>query len=318
MNTVIGAVLVCEGVEKLVVVDNVKHDSSFTLLSIGTRASHDIALWDIQRSHLEFSVDVGHSVDFAVISVPSNMVVCGSADSGVVVTISLTSGSVDRTSKAKGYCGMADMAISVNSIFIATPASGVVVLSLTQDVVTGSLQDPDGPSVPTKLLVSSRNDGQLIVGYKHGLVHIFNVDTETVICSMSGHSARVTSLHLLPSGQLISAADDQSAIIWNSQLPGDQQPGNEFAGMSRMCEGPETGDEVLCSSWESEECYDAICYTVNSTQHLLYAGFICGVVKVWNIDTGQSHFMFTHLYTWCAKKNRIIFKSYRTSSYVII
>ena len=280
------AVLYCEGVDKLMVIDNVKHDCAFSLLSIGRRASHDIAFWDVERGHLEFSIDVGHSVDFAMISTPSNMVVCASADSGVIVAISLTTGSVDHTSEAKGYCGMTDMVVSVDSIFIATLASGVVVLSLTEGVVTGSLQDPDGLSVPTKLLVSSRSDRELIVGYKHGLVHVFNVDRETVIRSMSGHSARVTSLHLLPNGQLISAAHDQSAVIWNSQLTTDQQSGDEFAGMSRMCEALETSDEVVCSSGESEESYDAVCYTVDSTQHLLYAGFSCGVVKVWNIDTG--------------------------------
>ena len=281
-------VLYCEGVDKLMVVHNVKHNSSCSsLLSIGTRASRDVAFWDVECACLEFSVDVGHSVDFAVISSSSNTVVCGSSDSGVVVTISLTCGSVDHTSKAEDYRGMTDMTVSVDDIFIATPASGVMILSITQDVVTGCLRDPDGPSVPTKLLVSSHSDRQLIVGYKHGLVQIFDVDTETVVCSMSGHSASINSLHLLSSGQLISAADDHSAIIWNNQLSRDQESGDEFA-MSRMYElqGLETGVEVRCGCSESEVNYDAICYTVDSTQQLLYAGFSCGVVKIWNIDTG--------------------------------
>jgi len=262
-----------------------------SLLSIGTRASRDIALWDVKRGQLEFSLNVGHSVDFAVVSTASKTVVCGAADSGVVMAISLTSGAVDHMSTLEDYLGMTDLTISVDSVFIATPASGVVVLSMTQRVVTGSLRDPHGPSVPTKLLVNSQNDRHLIVGYKHGLVHIFDVDMETVVCSMCGHTARINSLHLLPSGQLISAGDDQYGIIWNHQLYMDQE--SDFAEESELRD-PET-DEVNCSASESEVNYSANCYVVDSTQHLLYAGLsCCGLVLTWNIETGQFYVTFSH------------------------
>ena len=63
------------------------------------------------------------------------------------------------------------------------------------DDVTGQLNDPDGPSVPTKLLVNGRR--QLIVGYRRGLVLVFDTDTQTVVCSLAGHQARVNTLLLL-------------------------------------------------------------------------------------------------------------------------
>jgi len=258
------------------------------VLSIGAHASHDIAFFDIKQRQLEFSVNVGHSIDFAVVSTVSKVVVCGGAESGVIAVVSLTHGSVDQTSRAEEYRGMTDLTVSADSIFIATPASGVVIQSVTHGVVTGNLCDPAGPSVPRRLLVNSYNERQLIVGYRHGLIHVFDVIAETVIRSMSGHSGRINSLHLLPSGQLISAGDDQCGIIWSV----DQESGDDFAGVSEMWtgsdqQGRESGEEVHGDASEPMVNYSATCYTVDSTRRLLYAGLRCGTVQIWNLETGD-------------------------------
>ena len=209
-------------------------------------------------------------MDFIVISTVHKAVVCADADSGVITTISLTGGSVEHTCLAAEYCGMTDLVASEDSVFVATPASGVVVMSVSGSEVSGHLCDPDGPSVPTSMLVNSRRDGQLIVGYRHGLVVIFDVDTETVVCSLRGHSARINTLHLLSTGQLISAADDQRGIIWN-----DQQPADDVA--------METG---MWAQWQVRD--DVSCYTLDNCRRLVYAGFSSGDVHVYDVDTGQS------------------------------
>ena len=272
---------------KLIVVDNVDHES-LSVLSVGSR---DIAFWDVTSGQLEFSVNLSQSVDLAALSTASTVVICAGVHSGLIVAVSLTSGTVEHMPVAEEYRGMTDLAVSADRIFVATAASGVAVLSMAQYVVVGNLRDPHGGhSVPTKLLVSGQNDGQLVVGYRHGLVQIFDVDTLTVISSMSGHSGPVNSLHLLPSGQLISAADDQCAIIWNHQPCVDHESRNDVVGVSEMwtrsgLQGPQTGEELSCDVSKSE----VRCYTVDSTRCLLYAGFSCGVVHVWNLYTGQFH-----------------------------
>ena len=272
-------------------VDGVKQ-GSLSLLSIGTRASRDLALWDFEASQLQFSVNIDQSIDFTVVSAARKAVVCGGADTGVILAISLTSGSLQQTSRAEEYRGMMDLTVSADSIFVATTASGVVIISMTRNVVIGNLHDPAGRLVPTKLLVNSHNDGQLIVGYKHGVIHMFDVDTATVICCLPGHSGQINSLHQLPSGQLVSASSDQCGIIWNRDLCMDKESVDELAGVSEMwtkCKlrGPETGEVVCSDGWETEVNYRVCCYTVDSTQHLLYAGFSCGVIQVFSLDTGQ-------------------------------
>jgi len=88
-------------------------------------------------------------MDFIVISTVHKAVVCADADSGVITTISLTGGSVEHTCLAAEYCGMTDLVASEDSVFVATPASGVVVMSVSGSEVSGHLCDPDGPSVRT-------------------------------------------------------------------------------------------------------------------------------------------------------------------------
>jgi len=281
----------CPGVVKLIVIHNADRES-LSILSVGSR---DIALWDVTRGQLEFSVNLDQSVDLAVLSTASTVVICAGIQSGFIVAVSLTSGTIEHVPAAEEYRGMTDLAVSADRIFVATAASGVPVLSMAQYVVAGNLCDPHGGhhSVPTKLLVSGQNDGQLVVGYRHGLVQIFDVDTLTVISSMFGHSGTVNSLHLLPSGQLISAADDQCAIIWNRQRCVEHESRNDVVGVSEIwtrsgLEGPQTGEELSCDVSKSE----VRCYTVDSTRCLLYAGFSCGVVLVWNFYTGQFHLIY--------------------------
>jgi len=272
-------------------VDGMKNES-LSLLTIGSPASRDLALWDVEHSRLKFSLRIDHSVNFAIVSSTHKAVFCGGADTGVILTVSLTSGSLQQTFVAEEYSGMMDLTIAVDLIFVATPASGVVVISVTQNVVTGHLRDPKSSLVPTKLLVSSRNDTQLIVGYKHGHIHIFDVNTEAVIRSLSGHSGQINSLHLLPSGQLISSGDDQRGIIWNHELCGSQESGNDPPGMSEMwtkskLKVSETSEVFFGDPSESLVNYRANCYTVDSTQHLLYAGFSCGIIQVFSLETGE-------------------------------
>ena len=265
---------------------------SLSILTVGTRASCDVAFWDVKRNQVEFSLNVGHSVDFALVSTAHKAVVCGGIDSGAVLAISLTGGSVEHASRAEEYRGMTDMTVAVDNIFIATPASGVAVISVSDGVATGKLCDPDGPSVPTKLLVNSCSDAQLIVGYEHGLIHIFDVDTETVICSLSGHSGRVNSLRLLPSGQLVSAADDLRGIIWNHEPYLDQRsPGSVAAEHGMWTRSEPRGQEMeKVDCGDVLECsldYRASCFTVDGTQRLIYAGFVSGLVQIWDLETGQ-------------------------------
>jgi len=271
-------------------VGGTKHESLY-LLSIGSYASRDLAFWDVEHSRLQFSLRIDHSVDFAVVSSSHRAVICGGADAGVILAVSLTSGSLQQTFVAEEYSGMMDLTIAADQIFIATTASGVVVISITQNVVTGHLHDPEGPSMPTKLLVSSRNDSQLIVGYKHGLIHIFDVDTEAVMFSLPGHSGQINSLNLLPTGQLISAGDDQRGIIWSHELCRSHESGNEPSGVAEMwtkskLKVSETSEVVFGDVSESEVNYQANCYTVDSAQQLLYAGFNCGIIQVFSLETG--------------------------------
>jgi len=193
----------------------IPESSTSSLLSIGTC---DIAYWDLQHGQLKFSVEIGHSIDFAILSPTDSLVVCGSADSGVVVVISLTHGSIVHKARAEEYYGMTDLLVSGDHIFIATPSAGVLVRSLTQNVFIGNLHKPGGASLPTRLLANSHNERQIFVGYQCGTVCVFDTDPQTVVYSMSGHSGRINSLHLLPSGQLISAGDDHRAVVWNHQL----------------------------------------------------------------------------------------------------
>ena len=242
-----------------------------SLLSVGTCTSRDLAVWDVRNARLKFSLDVGHSQDFTAISKVHKAVICGSADSGIITTVSLTRGSVDHVSESHVYRGMTDLAVSEESVFVATPTNGVVMLSLICSEAAGRLCDPDGPSVPTKLLV---NDTQLIVGYRHGLVLVYDLVTQTVVHSLPGHSARVNTLHLLATGQLISAADDHRAIIWNRR-----DVAVETVTWAEQVRG---GDDVTAC--------DVSCMTVDSSQRLVYAGSSSGDVHVWDVETGQCLF----------------------------
>jgi len=262
----------CEGVERLMLVHSVKHET-LSVLSVGSRASRDLAVWDVQQARLQFSLDVGHSLDFTVISTVHKAVICGDADSGAITAVSLTGGSVEHTSVAAEYRGMTDMAVCDDSVFVATPSSDVMILSVSRGDVTGHLRDPGRPSVPTKLLASGRRAGQLVVGYQHGLVVIFDVVTQTVIRSLPGHSARINSLHLLATGQLISAADDRRAIIWN-----DQDPDDVAMETGMWAESAVRGDSGVK--------FDACCYTLDGSQRLVYAGVSGGDVQVWDAETG--------------------------------
>lgn len=267
-------------------VDNMK-DLPLSLLSVGT---HDLALWDVKQVQLVFSLNVGHFVDFAVVSTVRKLVICGGADSGVITAVSLTGGSIEHTLSSEEYRGMLDVAVSVESVFTATPAGDVLIQSITDGVITGNLRDPDGPSVPTRLLVSGRREEELVVGYRHGLVLVFDVDRQTVICSLPGHSGQINSLHLLPNGHLISAAEDHRAIIWNYK---DQlESADDVTGMSGMWAQPEP------RGWDTTEVKcDVSCYTMDSAQRLIYASLNSGDVHVWDVETSQCGWVMSRRYS---------------------
>jgi len=227
---------------------------------------------------------LAHSVDFVEVSAVRKVVICAGADSGAITAVSLTDGSVFYTTEALEYRTMTDVAMSPDNVYIATPAHGVVVISLSQAVVTGHLYDrANGHSVPTKLLVNSGQAGQLIVGYKDGLLLVFDVDTRTVVRSMSGHSAQINTLHLLTSGhrltsgQLISAADDQRAMIWNLEE-------RKLLDEEEMWT---TSEPRSCRVFDDMSNYAVNCYTLDSKQSVLYAGSCNGQVKLFSVDTGE-------------------------------
>jgi len=280
----------------LVDICGVDQESSESLLSIGTRASRDLALWNIKQSQLQFSLSVSHPVDFAVISTALRAVLCGGADAGVITVISLIDGSIQHTFTADEYRGMADLAVSADRIFVATPAAEVRVISASQGVVVCNLHDPGGPSVPTKLLLRSLGvEQQLVVGYRHGLINVFDVDAGTLVCSLPGHSGRINSLHELPSRQLISASENQQAIIWN--YPQEHESGVTSSEMwwtksrRRCVEGSESvlgGDD-----FDASVNRHANCYTLDSSQCLLYAGFSAGFILVFSLETGQFYLILS-------------------------
>ena len=218
-------------------------------------------------------------------------VVCGGADAGVIAEISLIDGSTQQTFTAEEYRGMADLTVSADRIFVATLTAGVVVISASQGVVASNLRDPEGPSVPTKLLLNGRSAGQqLIVGYRHGLIRIIDVDAGTVVCSLPGHTGRINSLRQLPSGQLISAGEDQQGIIWNHEDYEHAGVSSEMRWTKSRRRGGETSEAVLGDD-DAQAALNcrANCYTLDSAQRLLYAGFSAGLILAFSLETGQFH-----------------------------
>lgn len=70
-------------------------------------------------------------------------------------------------------------------------------------------------------LAASQDQSRIAIGFKSGVIRIFDVGNRRLIETLSGHSAEVTSLEFSPNGELlISGSFDRKARIWQIANPG--------------------------------------------------------------------------------------------------
>ena len=65
-------------------------------------------------------------------------------------------------------------------------------------------------------------DGKLLAaGNDVGLVHVFDIETTTMIASLAGHEARIAALAFFPDGRTLAVASRNTIRIWD--VPSQQE-----------------------------------------------------------------------------------------------
>jgi hypothetical protein len=195
-----------DGITRLLFVKNIRRESE-SILSVGTKSSHDIALWDLDNSALDYRVDLGCAVDIFRLAVEQKMAIGVDAESGALVVVNLARGSVEQTLRADEYRGATDAVVYGHNVFVAARTGVIVIVSIAQNAIVGHFQG-GGQSVPSKLTIGSVNETALLfVGHDDGDIRMFDIAAESLVGRLSdGHKRRINSLDVLPGGRLVSSS----------------------------------------------------------------------------------------------------------------
>jgi WD40 repeat protein len=172
--------------------------------AVVTTASGAPAIWDVTAGY--------YDREAAIEPLPDGGVITGSWDGSVVAwTANLT----PRVLVPAGWDPVQDLEVSPNGEFIAVgrQSAGVEVIDTRNSRVVFSMSMGDLGA----WAVALSPDGRFVAGGDgDGRVVVWEVSTETEVTSSDHHSGPVVSLeYSAEASQLVSASNDQTAIIWD-------------------------------------------------------------------------------------------------------
>jgi WD40 repeat protein len=172
--------------------------------AVVTTESGAPAIWDVTAGY--------HDYEAAIEPLPDGGVITGSWDGSVVAwTVDLT----PRVLVPASGDPVQDLEVSQNGqrIAVARKSAGVEVIDASDSRVVFSMSMGDLGA----WAVALSPDGRFVAGGDgNGRVVVWDVSTETEVASSDQHSAPVISLEYgADASQLVSASNDQTAIIWD-------------------------------------------------------------------------------------------------------
>jgi WD40 repeat protein len=165
-----------------------------------------------------------------------------------------TTGSKLPTSILPGNCRYIEQ-LNSGDIVCSNPIR-IIIWSLSSIGIRLYLPTSNSNGFADNLLVMPNDD--LVAAYRNIL--LWDTKSGTLKMNMSGHSAAVTSLALLKSGDLATGGDDQLIKIWN--MKSGQLKRNLTGHASRILALTAFGDDYLANS-------------------------VKGLIRIWNTTTGE-------------------------------
>lgn len=288
-----------DGITKLLFVKKQSVDFGYKLVTIGSKSSKDVAIWDLEAEEMLSSLeDVDCFVDFAVV-VPgaSEQVVCLSSTAGVLLQLNIQEEAATHRVQDDSLLHATDMAVTANGRYslVVTKQHEIAVWSFETEDVTKTIKvTSDGTLVPITKLVLDSSEQFLYVGSSNGKVAVVCIGSTQVLQVLDGHAAAVCNLRTLTNNRLVSTADNSSCCVWQmaallegykSQLSEEvTKKWEKFSQFESLPEVSPAATDGVAVTLEDEVVNK---FRVASSGDSVITLGATGVVRCWDIHTGE-------------------------------
>jgi hypothetical protein len=236
------------------------------LMTLGTRETKDVALWDLTQKTVILRVRLPH---FPTLwrEHDGKYLLAGCGVEGVIYVVDLSNGNITATVTESSLIYMRDIHVLDENFFVATENNGVLKFSLIDGTpISPHIVAPPGikPNV-----IASVSDHFLFVGFDNGMLKLYKSGSGECLFDLDGHTACVNSLHVLQGRWLVSAAKDDRAMVWN------------LLHLKKQIEEQQEGEE-------EKTPVNVSCAVVSADGSEVYTAHWDGDVKVWDTETGAS------------------------------
>ena len=297
-----------EGISKIIFADNV-NEAVNGLLTIGSKMSKDLAMWNLDTEQLCFCLELEFFADHVQVLTSESLAICTGSDSGSVAVVDLEEGEIKQKFSRAEYEGHSSMCVSREGdhVLLATKHHGVAIINLASETQMKTIGEPVHfnmrPSngklpttlpIPTQLAVDPA-EHFLFVGCLNGLINIYSIATGDYIDTLKGHKKTVNSLVFDQHRRLLSASDDGVCRVWQvmpileqylSRFTEDEV--NAWDGIQQFEEGftciKDQGNNPSPSYPTEREEVRAV--TITSDGQYVVTASASRPVKLWATDNG--------------------------------